>query len=43
MPDRQSLLGLHQQSWWFNAINYLKSITKVGNRVGKFIYQKKMG
>jgi len=21
-PDRQSLLGSHQQSWWFKAINY---------------------
>jgi hypothetical protein len=20
--DRQSLLGSHQQSWWFNMINY---------------------
>ena len=24
-PDRQSLLGLHQQSWWFNVINYTGS------------------
>ena len=22
MSDRQSLLGSHQQSWWFNEINY---------------------
>ena len=21
-PDRQSLLGSHQRSWWFNEINY---------------------
>ncbi len=26
MSDRQSLLGSHQQSWWFNEINYLLSV-----------------
>ncbi len=28
MSDRQSLLGSHQQSWWFNEINYLLPIRK---------------
>ena len=25
-PGRQSLLGSHQQSWWFNVINYYTNV-----------------